>query len=97
MEERPILLFEWRFVLMHPEDRDKGVPLVPRPGIHHLLSLLPYFRLGIVNGQKKMESAVEATDKKFRTERLPVIINTCHKTNKCTKVMLRSSFFIRSC
>ena len=84
---------------MHPEDRDKGVPVVPRPGIHHLLSLLPYFRLGIVDGRKKSEHAVddEASLRKFRTERLPVVIDSCYKTNECTKVMLRSSIIIRSC
>lgn len=48
VDKKPIVFFEWRWLLMHPPSEGQTARI--RPGIHHLLSLDKNFRLGIVDG-----------------------------------------------
>lgn len=81
-ESRPTVVFELRYVLMHNADPATGKRPV-RPGIHHLLSLLQYFNVGVFNGVARPDDRAEET--KLRTEKLPPIYEEL-TSNECIKV-----------
>lgn len=85
---RPTLLLDFNHILLLPDTR--GKPVKGRDGLQHLLSLLPYFRLGAftLSGQESTEAKVIFLEERLRKNPL-LRARSCHAISLCSPTVSR--------